>query len=163
MSDASNDRMRFRLAEAGDRARLIPLINAAFAIESFLEGTRTDEPRLAAMMEKGSILLAEDESGQALGCVYTELRGERGYLGMLAVDPAHQTKGLARKIVEAAEERFRELGCVAVEISVLNLRPELPPIYRRYGYVETGREEFRMSRILKDQAECHCIVMTKTL
>lgn len=163
MNDASNDRMHFRLAEAGDRAQLIPLINAAFAIESFLEGTRTDEPRLAAMMEKGSILLAEDGNGQALGCVYTELRGEHGYLGMLAVDPAHQTKGLARKIVAAAEECFRELGCVAVEISVLNLRPELPPIYRRYGYVETGTEQFSMSRILKDQAECHCIVMTKTL
>ncbi len=155
--------LRFRLAAPADRAALIPLINAAFAIETFLEGKRTDEPRLAAMMEKGSILLAEGGSGQFLGCVYTELRGDRGYLGMLAVDPVHQGTGLARRLAAAAEDRFRALGCVAVDISVLNLRPELPRIYRRYGYVETGTEEFRMARTLRDAAACHCIVMTKPL
>jgi hypothetical protein len=72
---------------------LIPLINSAFAIETFLEGTRTDEERLAGMMRKGAILAAEDGAGKLLGCVYTEARGKHGYLGQLAVDPAHQCKG----------------------------------------------------------------------
>jgi len=132
-------------------------------IETFLEGTRTDEERLAATMRKGSILLAEDGVGRLLGCVYAEVRGERGYLGQLAVDPAHQGAGLGKLIVEAAEEHLRRQGCAAVDISVLSLRPELVPIYRRYGYVETGTEEFRMSRVLKGEGECHCIAMSKKL
>jgi ribosomal protein S18 acetylase RimI-like enzyme len=155
--------LHFRVAIADDRPRVIPLINSAFSIETFLDYTRTDEVRLAFLMEKGSILLAEDASGHLLGSVYTELRGRRGYLGMLAVDPSHQRSGLGRRIVEAAEERFRQQGCEAVDISVLSLRPELPPIYRRFGYVETGTEEFIPSRPLKDGLECHCIVMSKQL
>jgi ribosomal protein S18 acetylase RimI-like enzyme len=115
------------------------------------------------MMEKGSILLAEDGGGRLLGCVYTEVRGARGYLGQLAVDPAHQGLGLARRLVEAAEDRFRQLGCEAVDITVLSLRPELPPIYRRFGYAETGTEEFHPTQPLKAGVECHCIVMSKQL
>ena len=82
--------LHFRLASAADRPRLITLINAAFAMEDFFDGTRTDEERLAAMMQKGVILMAEEGAGQPLGCVYLELRGARGYLGQLAVDPARQ-------------------------------------------------------------------------
>jgi ribosomal protein S18 acetylase RimI-like enzyme len=155
--------IRIRLATGADRPRLIPLINSAFSIETFMDGTRTDEDRLAAMMRKGVILAAEDGGGELLGCVYAEVRGARGYLGQLAVGPAHQGLGLARLIVAAAEERLRRQGCEAVDITVLSLRPELPPIYRRFGYVETGREEFHPSRPLKSGAECHGIVMSKSL
>jgi ribosomal protein S18 acetylase RimI-like enzyme len=161
--DASMSQIRFRMAAANDRPRLIPLINAAFSIEEFFEGTRTDEERLAAMMAKGSILIAEDGAGQLLASVYTELRGKRGYLGMLAVDPAQQGKGLGRRMMEAAEVLFREKGCEAIDIVVLSLRPELPPIYRRYGYVETGTEEFKTVRPLQPGVECHCITMSKQL
>jgi predicted N-acetyltransferase YhbS len=156
-----------RAAVDADRARLVPLINSAFSIETFLEGTRTDEERLAATMRKGEILLAElvteDQGGEPVGCIYTEVRGERGYLGMLAVDPARQGTGLASLIVHAAEEHLRRLGCMAVDISVLSLRPELLPLYRRFGFVETGCEEFAFSRALRPGAECHSIVMSKPL
>lgn len=155
--------LHFRSATPSDRPRLVALINSAFSIESFLDGTRTDDERLAAMMEKAGILIAEDASGCLLASVYIERRGNRGYLGMLAVDPARQGSGLGRRIVEAAEDRFRQQGCEAVDISVLNLRPELLPIYRRFGYVETGTEEFHPSRPLKPGLECHCIVMSKQL
>jgi len=50
-----------------------------------------------------------------------------------------------------------------VDVKVLSLRPELPPIYRRFGYRETGAEEFKAPRPLKDGVECHCIVMSKSL
>ena len=155
--------LRFRLATEEDRPRLIAMINAAFAIETFLDSTRTDETRLAALMDKGSLLLAEDAAGNLVGSVYMERRGARGYLGMLAVDPAYQRFGLGRRLTEAAEERFRRLGCEAVDITVLSLRPELPPIYRRFGYVETGTEPFVPSQPLKEGLECHCIVMSKRL
>jgi len=160
----SESALHFRLAVAADFPRLIALVNAAYSIETFLEGTRTDEERLAAMMQKGTILVAEDGTGEILGCVYTEVRGPRGYLGQLAVDPVHQGRGLARIIVQAAEDRLRAEGCEAVDITVLNLRPELPPIYRRFGYIETGIvEEFRPTRQLAPGVEVHGIKMSKQL
>ena len=152
-----------RLATDADIPRLNQLVNTAFSIETFLDGTRTSEESLAAMMRKGAILIAEDGEGRLIGCVYTEVRGEHGYLGQLAVDPVHQCKGLAVRLVAAAEEHLRRQGCEAVEITVLSLRPELPPIYRRYGYMETGREEFYPTQPLKSGVECHGIVMVKQL
>ena len=104
-----------------------------------------------------------DGASDLLGCVYVEIRGTRGYLGQLAVDPAHQGAQLGRRIVEAAEDHLRRQGCAAVDITVLSLRTELPPIYRRFGYVETGIEEFNPSQPLKSGVECHSIVMSKKL
>jgi ribosomal protein S18 acetylase RimI-like enzyme len=155
--------IRIRVATATDRAAMIPVINEAFAIEAFLEGTRTDNARLTGMMGAGSFLVAEDDSSRIVASVYVEVRGTRGYIGMLAVDPALQGKGLGRAMVEAAEDHCRRLGCVAMDLTVLSLRPDLPPRYRKLGYVESGTEEFVPSRPLKDGMQCHCIVMSKTL
>jgi GNAT superfamily N-acetyltransferase len=146
-----------------DRAAMMPAINGAFSIETFMEGTRTDEARLAEMMESGQFLIAKNGFGKIVASVYVEVRGNRGYLGMLAVDPAEQGKGLGRVMVEAAEAYFREEACEGVDLVVVTLRPDLPPFYRKLGYVETGTEEFRPSRALKAGLDCHCIVMSKQL
>jgi ribosomal protein S18 acetylase RimI-like enzyme len=155
-----------RPATAADIPSLVELVNSAFAIEEFLEGTRTDAERMAAHLEKGCILLLEGADGAPLASVYTERRGEHCYLGMLAVAPAQQGSGLARRLIEAAEERFRQQGLRTIEISVLSLRPELLPIYRRFGFVESGVEPFLYPRTFKDGEvgrNCHCVVMTKQL
>jgi len=156
--------VEIRVAVASDRPRLIPLINAAFSIEEFLDGTRTDEARLSEAMQKGEILIAEDGEGRLLGSIYMERRDlQRGYLGMLAVDPDVQGRGLGRRLMEEAEDRFRAEGVECVEITVLNMRPELPPLYRRFGYVEMGTENFKPSRPLKPGVEIHGVIMTKRL
>ena len=155
-------RSSIRMATPADMAALIPLVNAAFAVETFIDGTRTDQERMAALMEKGVFLVCERD-GRAAACVYAELRGERGYFGMLAVDPGLQELGLGRSMAAAAEQYCRERGCKHMDLTVLSLRPELPPLYRKLGYAETGTEQFHPPRPLKNGAECHCIVMSKVL
>lgn len=162
-SSTRNAHLIFRCAGVDDRASMVELINSAFAVEKFLEGNRTNERELAERMQKGEFLLGHDDSGTLVAAVYVELRGPRGYFGMLAVDPKRQGSGIGRKMVEAAEEYCREKGCTAMDLTVLSLRPELPPLYRKLGYVENGTEEFRPSRPLKDSLQCHCIVMSKAL
>ena len=115
------------------------------------------------MMRTGTVLATEDADGQLLGCIYIEAHERQGYMGQLAVDPAHQGKGLARLLIAAAEERLRGQGFSSVKITVLNTRPELLPIYRHFGFVETGTEEARLSRPVKPGVECHFIVMMKQL
>jgi len=152
-----------RVATPADCQAMVRLINAAFAIETFLDGERTDEAGVREMMQRGTFLLGHDDSRRMVASVYVELRGARGYFGMLAVDPKLQGQGIGHAMVKAAEAFCREKKCVAMDLTVLSLRPELPPFYRKLGYVETGTEEFRPSRPLRDRLECHCVVMSKGL
>lgn len=158
-----NGALQFRTASRSDIAALVSLINSAFAIEKFLEGNRTHQDQLLQMMETGEFLLGCDGWGKIVASVYVEVRGNRGYFGMLAVDPQHQGNGLGTRMVHVAEEYCREKGCAAMDLYVLSLRPELPPIYRKLGYVESGTEEFRPGRAFVGTSECHCIVMSKDL
>ena len=150
-----------RTARPADVGAVTAIINAAYQVERFfIDGDRTSEDEVRRYMAKGAFLVAE-EDGRPAGCVYVEQRGDRGYFGLLAVAPAQHGKGLGRTLVEAAEERLRRAGCIAMDISVVDLRTELPPFYRRLGYVETGTAPFPDPE--KATRPCHFILMSKPL
>jgi len=129
-------------ATTEDVPDVVRVVNAAYEVEKFfVSGDRTDEDTIRRMMSAGVFLTTRDESGRLAGCVYVELRGDRGYFGMLSVDPSMQGRGLGRQIVDAAEDYARANGCIAMDIRVVNLRTELPPFYTKLGYVETGQIE----------------------
>ena len=153
--------MRFRVASPADAEALAALINAAFRVElPFIEGDRTNPDGVRAYIEKGKFLLAENTAGLA-GCVYVEIRGDRGYLGLLGVDPQRQGTGLGRKLMNAAENFFRQAGCVAVDLRLVSARTPLPSFYRHLGYLETGTAPF--SPDVPAKVPCHYILMSKTI
>jgi predicted N-acetyltransferase YhbS len=151
----------FRTATPADLDLLVEIINRAFVIERPFKagGDRVDAAEVSGLMNKGTMLLAE-EDGAAQGCVYYEFRGSLGYLGLLSVEPALQGKGLGKALMEAAEDRLRQAGCSMAEIRVLSLRTELPPLYRRAGYVEAGTEPVHVESIT---LPCEFLKMTKAL
>src|SRR5579863_6169506 len=153
------DELQIRWAVAGDVDAIARVVNAAFrrAESFFVERDRIDAETLRRMMEKGRFLVAED-GDELLGCVYLELRGERAYFGLLAVDPARQRKGLGRRLIREVEEAAREAGCRFMDIQIVNLRREMPPFYRGLGYVETGTAPFPTEVATKQ--ECYFIVMS---
>jgi len=155
--------LRFRIASPEDAPRLIPMINRAFSVEEFMGGTRTDGARLAHAMGKGQILMAEDAEGRLLGSLFMEFRKDSGYLGMLAVDPEAQRMGIARRLTAEAERRLCAAGLRQVEIIVLNMRPELLPVYRSWGFAVSGTVEFEPSRPVQAGVEIHGIRMEKRL
>jgi GNAT superfamily N-acetyltransferase len=153
--------VHIRLAHEADVEPLARLINSAFRVEQpFIEGDRIDPDGVCAYMEKGKFLLAEDSSGLA-GCVYVELRGDRGYLGLLGVDTARQGIGLGRKLMDAAENYFRTAGCRAIDLRIVSARTPLPAFYRHLGYVETGTAPFAPD--VPVRVPCHYILMSKSL
>jgi len=152
-----------RIASRADMPAMISMVNTAFVVEDFIEGTRTDELRMSALMKKREFLVAQDGTANFVGSVYVEISGERGYLGMLAVDPKQQGSGVGRRLVQAAEDYCRERGCSYMSLNILSLRTPVLSFYRKLGYSETGTEEFRPSRPLKAGVECHAIVMSKQL
>lgn len=140
---------------------LARLINAAFLVEQpFIEGDRINPDGVRAYMEKGKFLLAEDSAG-LVGCVYVELRGDRGYLGLLGVDPPRQGMGLGRQLMDAAENYFRQACCQTIDLRIVSARTALPAFYRHLGYVETGTAPF--SPDVPAKVPCHYILMSKLL
>jgi GNAT superfamily N-acetyltransferase len=153
--------VRIRLAQSADVEPLAALINIAFRVElPFIDGDRINPDGVRENMKKGKFLLAEDSAGLA-GCVYVELRGDRGYLGLLGVDPRRQGAGLGRKLMAATESFFRDAGCVAVDLRIVSARTPLPAFYRHLGYVETGTAPFPHD--VQAKVPCHYILMSKSL
>lgn len=158
-SDTRNTPIRF--AHSVDVEPLARLINLAFVVERpFIEGERIDPLGVRAYMEKGKFLVAEDVDGLA-GCVYLELRGERGYLGLLGVEPGRQGTGLGRKLMEAAEDYFRAVHCHTIDLQIISPREPLPGFYAHLGYTQTGTAPFAADVPLK--VPCHYILMSKSL
>ena len=153
--------VQVRDATAADAEAVADVVNRAFLVERFfVDGDRTNPAEISGLLEKGTFLLAEAEE-RLVACVFVELRGERGYFGMLSVDPSRQGEGLGRLLVDAAEDRCRSRGCQVMEIHVVDVREELPPFYRRLGYVEAGEEPFTEHE--RTRIPARFIVMTKPL
>ena len=156
-----------RVASVADVPAIVALVNVAFNmeinLEIFLEGVRTDEKNVSELMQKGQFFLMEENTSRLIASIYMELRGERGYFGMLAVEPSLQGHGLGRAMIEFAEEYCREQGCTIMDLKVLSPRVELLPYYHKLGYEDMGTDEFRPSRPIKPGIECHLILMSKPL
>ncbi|HEV8040065.1 MAG TPA: GNAT family N-acetyltransferase [Bryobacteraceae bacterium] len=161
MSKHSGWKSRLRLAEAADAEVITRLINAAFAVERFfLAGDRIQIGEVRDRLAKGKFILAEQD-GVIIGCVYVEPGGERAYLGLLSVQPTLQRSGIGKILMDAAEEHCRLLGCRFMDLRVVNLRTELPPYYRKLGYVQSGAMSFPEEvRII---VPCHLLIMSKPL
>jgi len=152
-----------RVATAADIPAMTAIINQAFALEkSFISGDRTSHADLAEHMATGPFLVLE-ESGELVGCVWTEPRGERGYIGMLAIRVDRQGCGFGRRLMTAAEEALREQGCIWADICVVSLRTELLPLYRGWGYAESGVVESPTDFLERLLRPAHLIRMSKPL
>ena len=159
MGQVGEEPITLRPAGADDVPAIVALLNTAFAMErAFMDRERIYLPEVEAYMKAGAYFVVDAEDGALDACMYLEPRGDRMYLGMLAVNPARQGSGLGKRMMTLAEQRTAAAGCQALDIRVVNLRTELPPFYRRLGFVECGTAPLT-DPALKTPA--HFIHMTK--
>lgn len=150
-----------RTARESDANTIVRLVNTAFLVEQFfIERDRTNLATIRGLMEKGKFLLAED-APNLVGCVYMELRRERGYFGMLSIDPSRQRMGVGRQLVDTVERYFRDAGCGFSDLKIVNVRTELHALYHRLGYVDTGTALYDDPTPTKTPV--HFITMSKPL
>ena len=161
-----NDRMtssvQVRIAELEDAEGITSVINSAFRLaeQFFIDDARIDVESVRNYLNTGNFLLAEMES-VLVGCVYVEPRGNRAYLGLLAVDPGRQQSGLGSALMDAAEDYCRGLSCTFMDIKVVNLRTNLFGFYQRRGYVKAGTSPFPTD--IETKLPVHFIDMSKEL
>ena len=150
-----------REASPADIPQIVSLINRAFAVERFFKNAdRTNEDQVRQNMSEGTFLLLE-EGTDLVACIWIKRKGERAYLGTLAVDPGRQRSGLGSRMMREAEVYCRAAGCKALDIRIVNVRTELPGIYHKFGYVETGTQS---AKAIRDATRpIHFITMSKVL
>jgi ribosomal protein S18 acetylase RimI-like enzyme len=153
--------IEIRTAKEIDASAIARLVNTAFLVEQFfIERDRTNPKTVRGLMEKGKFLLAE-EGPNLVGSIYMELRGERGYFGMLSIEPARQGMGVGRQLVDAVEKLFREAGCKFSDLKIVDVRTELHTLYRRWGYLDAGTAVYDDPTPTK--IPVHFILMSKPL
>ena len=81
-----------------------------------------------------------------------EVRGERGYFGLLSVDPDRQKRGLGKVLVQAVESACRASGCNFLDLDTVDVRAELPAFYTRFGFTPCGTATFPEPAKLKSEA-----------
>jgi len=161
-----------RLADSRDVSAITELINSAFQKESFFKkGDRIDEAGVREKIDAGAMYVA-DEDGEIAACVYIDIADPKngevlaqgdgaGYIGLLAVDPAQQGRGLGRGMMRFAEEELRRRGCTRAQLRIIHLRTELLAFYGGQGYRETGTSPYPFPDKLSQPV--HFVKMEKTL
>ncbi|WP_416907869.1 MAG: GNAT family N-acetyltransferase [Polymorphobacter sp.] len=140
--------MTIRPATLADLAPLHALIERAYRGDTaregwtneahLLSGTRTTTQALTAQLTDPDTVLLLHEGALATVQI-TNLGQARAYLGQLAVDPAHQSKGLGRIMLDAAHAHAHtHMHAATIEMSVINVRHELIAWYQRRGYTPNG-------------------------
>jgi ribosomal protein S18 acetylase RimI-like enzyme len=142
------------IATAIDIPELLVLVNSAYRGEAAKKGwtheadliageVRTDETTISKMLTTpGAVFLTcKDESDTLLGCVYLQNNNGRLYLGMFAVNPELQAKGIGKRLLNAATEYAAQEKCHSIYMTVVSLRQELIDWYERHGYRKTGETE----------------------
>jgi GNAT superfamily N-acetyltransferase len=157
--------MPVREGTPGDVPELVRVINRAYRVEDFfVRGDRVNAADVTSRLATpGAAFLVIDGAapGSLDAAVCVQLRGDRGYFGLLAVDPDRQGHGLARELIAAVEARCRAAGCRHLDLDVVDLRTELPPFYARLGFAPSGTAPFKDADKLKRPASL--IVMSKPL
>jgi GNAT superfamily N-acetyltransferase len=150
-----------RKAAPADLDAIVLLINRAFAVERFFKnGDRTNQEQVRQMMGDGKFLVLTHKDGIA-ACIFVKITGARAYLGTLSVDPGRQKSGLGSRLMREAEDYCRAAGCKALDIRIVNLRAELPEIYRKFGFVETGTQS---AEVVNNATQpVHFVTMSKSL
>jgi len=119
---------------------ILALLHEAFA---YMEG-RIDPPSslhaltpeaLTRQSELGEIWVI----GAPVACVFLTPKPGALYVGKLAVAAGHRGQGLARHLIELADERARVLSLPALELETRVELVENQAAFRAMGFEEVGR------------------------
>jgi GNAT superfamily N-acetyltransferase len=79
---------------------------------------------------------------------YLERTGRWARVESLVVDGAARRGGVARSLLQAAEDTARQWGCLAVEITSARYRDDAHAFYKKLGYTDVCDKSARFFKLL---------------
>ncbi len=120
-----------------DRIQVVELWRNVFGYE-----TAHNEPNLAISKkiatQDGLFFVAVENTGIA-GTIMAGYDGHRGWLYSVAVDPKQRFNGLGSALVHHAEKALAELGCMKVNLQLLDTNEATAAFYKSIGYAVEPR------------------------
>jgi len=132
-----------RRATAEDADRLTALARAAYARHVPVIG-REPMPMTAdwgRLLSEQEIWIVDGAAGEAVASLALDVQADHVMIWSVAVAPAHQQRGLGRRLMTFAEARARALQRPELRLFTNARMAGNIALYSRLGYGETQREE----------------------
>lgn len=81
-------------------------------------------------------LVGTDETGAVMASAMVGYDGHRGWINYLAVHPARQRQGHARRLMEVAEQLLTERGCPKLNLQIRAGNEAVIAFYASLGYAD---------------------------
>jgi len=145
--------LEFRAARTEDVGAIVQLVESAYRGESsragwtteadLLDGQRTDPEQVAALiLDPAARILLAISGRERVGTLLVQRQADAAHIGMFAVQPTLQGRGLGRALLGVAERVAREeFQVLRAEMTVIEQRPDILAWYARCGYTPTGAVE----------------------
>jgi ribosomal protein S18 acetylase RimI-like enzyme len=124
-------------ADATDRIQVVELWRNVFGYE-----TAHNEPNLAISKKiaiNDGLFFVAVENEAIAGTIMAGYDGHRGWLYSVAVDPGKRLHGLGSTLVHHAEKALAELGCMKVNLQLLETNEATAAFYKSIGYAVEPR------------------------
>ncbi|GGX53897.1 GNAT family acetyltransferase [Saccharospirillum salsuginis] len=123
--------MIIRVFTETDRAAVIELWQRCDLVVPWNDPNKDIDRKLKVGAE---LFLVGEREGRLVATAMGGYEGHRGWVNYLAVDPDLQRQGLARRMMEALEERLRTLGCPKINLQVRETNAAVLAFYEALGY-----------------------------
>lgn len=117
---------------------------ALWATDDVEPTTTDDQDSVARLLDHDpEALLVAEADGQVVGTLIATWDGWRASMWRLAVQPDHRRRGIAARLVEHAERRFRSLGARRIATFVATSDSTPTDFWTAFGYQpQTQRRRF---------------------
>lgn len=96
--------------------------------------------------------LVSSLEGQMVAAVMAGYDGHRGWINYLAVHPRYRRRGIGKRMMAAAEEYLRAMGCPKINLEVRSSNTKAIEFYQRIGF-KKGEVFSPGKRLEPDQVE----------
>jgi ribosomal protein S18 acetylase RimI-like enzyme len=142
------------LATIQDAKQLETLLNTAYRGETAKLGWTHEADLIAGNVRVNEEMIIEsintnnavflkyvNDKAEIIGCVNLKQNEQKLYLGMFAVHPTKQGRGIGKQLLFGAEEYASHIGINTIYMTVISKKTELINWYKTKGYKETGERQ----------------------
>ena len=96
------------------------------------------------------LFLVIEESEKIIGTVMGGYDGHRGIINYLGVHPSFRGQGLGKMLLQAVEQKLKDLGCPQVNLLVWSNNSEVLEFYKKTQYSEANDIVLLRKRLISD-------------